>query len=67
MAEATAQGMKPDACYCLQVIEATGIVTVPGSGFGQKEGKHRHTYASASYGGAVSPVSQPTQLAVLTS
>ena len=30
--------MKPDLYYCLNLIESTGVVTVPGSGFGQKEG-----------------------------
>ncbi|CAN4087522.1 unnamed protein product [Withania somnifera] len=28
----------PDVFYCLKLLEATGISTVPGSGFGQKEG-----------------------------
>jgi len=28
----------PDAFYCLQLLEKTGICVVPGSGFGQKEG-----------------------------
>ncbi|KAL9268300.1 Glutamate--glyoxylate aminotransferase 2-like protein [Drosera capensis] len=31
-------GKHPDVFYCLKVLEATGISTVPGSGFGQKEG-----------------------------
>lgn len=35
---ADAMGMAPDAFYCMQLLEATGIVTVPGSGFGQKDG-----------------------------
>ena len=30
--------VQPDAFYCLELLEKTGIVTVPGSGFGQKEG-----------------------------
>ncbi|KAL2926485.1 Glutamate--glyoxylate aminotransferase 2 [Bienertia sinuspersici] len=29
---------QPDVFYCLKLLEATGISTVPGSGFGQKEG-----------------------------
>jgi alanine transaminase len=33
-----AGGMSPDAAYCMQLLEATGIVVVPGSGFGQVEG-----------------------------
>ncbi|XP_047318808.1 glutamate--glyoxylate aminotransferase 2 [Impatiens glandulifera] len=31
-------GKVPDVFYCLRLLEATGISTVPGSGFGQKEG-----------------------------
>ncbi|KAJ8750856.1 hypothetical protein K2173_016037 [Erythroxylum novogranatense] len=31
-------GKVPDLFYCLKLLEATGISTVPGSGFGQKEG-----------------------------
>lgn len=33
-------GMAPDVYYCLQLVETTGIVVVPGSGFGQAEGTH---------------------------
>mmetsp|Transcript_19207 Transcript_19207/g.25306 ORF Transcript_19207/g.25306 Transcript_19207/m.25306 type:complete len:86 (+) Transcript_19207:1-258(+) len=29
---------KPDAMYCMELLEATGVIVVPGSGFGQKEG-----------------------------
>lgn len=32
------QGVAPDAFYCMQLLEETGIVVVPGSGFGQVEG-----------------------------
>jgi len=35
IAEAKVAGMSPDAMYCLRLLEATGIVVVPGSGFGQ--------------------------------
>ena len=28
----------PDAFYCMELLKETGIVTVPGSGFGQEEG-----------------------------
>jgi glutamate--glyoxylate aminotransferase len=35
---ARAAGKTPDTFYCLQLLEATGIVTVPGAGFGQEEG-----------------------------
>ncbi|KAL8532707.1 hypothetical protein ACS0TY_009063 [Phlomoides rotata] len=31
-------GKVPDVFYCLKLLESTGISTVPGSGFGQKEG-----------------------------
>ncbi|XP_020217442.1 glutamate--glyoxylate aminotransferase 2 [Cajanus cajan] len=31
-------GKVPDVFYCLNLLESTGISTVPGSGFGQKEG-----------------------------
>ena len=30
----------PDEAYCLQLLDETGIVLVPGSGFGQREGSH---------------------------
>lgn len=36
--EAKAEGAVPDAYYCTQLLEATGICVVPGSGFRQKEG-----------------------------
>eukprot|EP00897_Mesotaenium_endlicherianum_P010429 jgi/Mesen1/9414/ME000614S08666 len=35
---ARSAGKAPDTFYCLRLLEATGISTVPGSGFGQKEG-----------------------------
>jgi alanine transaminase len=35
--EAATNGMAPDALYCMKLLEATGIVVVPGSGFGQAE------------------------------
>jgi alanine transaminase len=35
---AEAEGRKPDAFYCIELLKKTGIVVVPGSGFGQKEG-----------------------------
>mmetsp|Transcript_31190 Transcript_31190/g.61480 ORF Transcript_31190/g.61480 Transcript_31190/m.61480 type:complete len:200 (+) Transcript_31190:116-715(+) len=31
-------GMAPDLFYCLRLLEETGIVVVPGSGFGQRDG-----------------------------
>ena len=33
-----AAGKQPDTFYCLALLDATGIVVVPGSGFGQREG-----------------------------
>ncbi len=33
-------GLEPDAFYCMSLLEATGVVTVPGSGFKQEEGTH---------------------------
>lgn len=38
MAAAEAAGKAPDVFYCLALLEATGISTVPGSGFGQAPG-----------------------------
>ncbi|XP_057948452.1 glutamate--glyoxylate aminotransferase 2 [Malania oleifera] len=38
IAAAKRAGKGPDVFYCLKLLEATGISTVPGSGFGQKEG-----------------------------
>jgi glutamate--glyoxylate aminotransferase len=35
---AKAAGKAQDVFYCLKLLEATGISTVPGSGFGQAEG-----------------------------
>merc|ERR1712113_866515 len=32
------QGMPPDEFYCMQALEQTGLVVVPGSGFRQVEG-----------------------------
>ena len=37
---ALAKSMEPDAFYCLELLEQTGMVVVPGSGFKQKEGTH---------------------------
>lgn len=38
MAAAKEAGQAADAFYCMQLLEATGIVVVPGSGFGQVDG-----------------------------
>lgn len=32
----------PDLFYCLELLKETGIVTVPGSGFLQKEGTYHY-------------------------
>ena len=32
------KGKKPDDFYCLELLDATGICVVPGSGFGQRPG-----------------------------
>ena len=34
------KGIEADAFYCMELLEQTGIVVVPGSGFGQKEGTY---------------------------
>jgi aspartate/methionine/tyrosine aminotransferase len=36
--EAKAAGKAPDAVYCRALLDATGICTVPGSGFHQVDG-----------------------------
>lgn len=38
--EAKSVGKKPDFLYCMEMVNKTGIMTVPGSGFGQKEGTY---------------------------
>lgn len=38
VAAATAIGKPADWLYCLELLESTGIVVVPGSGFGQADG-----------------------------
>ena len=40
VAAAKAAGKAPDVFYCLALVEATGISTVPGSGFGQEPGTY---------------------------
>jgi len=39
-AVAAAGAQAPDEYYCMRLLEATGVVVVPGSGFGQREGTH---------------------------
>merc|ERR1712100_647340 len=38
VAAAEAAGKKPDVFYCIELLKATGVCVVAGSGFGQKEG-----------------------------
>ncbi len=38
MAEAKKVNVAPDAMYCMKLLEETGVVLVPGSGFGQVDG-----------------------------
>jgi alanine transaminase len=40
VAKANELGVTPDFMYCMRLLEETGVVVVPGSGFGQKEGTH---------------------------
>jgi len=40
VAAANKAGKTPDTYYCLKLLEATGLVVVPGSGFGQKNGTY---------------------------
>lgn len=40
VAAAKAKDQAPDFFYCFQLLEETGICTVPGSGFGEKEGTY---------------------------
>lgn len=34
------KGKSPDYVYCMDLVEQTGIMTVPGSGFGQAPGTY---------------------------
>src|SRR5262249_23683822 len=36
--EASRKGVHPDSLYSLLLLEETGIVVVPGNGFGQRDG-----------------------------
>jgi len=38
--EAKRRGIAPDLLYTLDALEATGVVTVQGTGFGQKPGTY---------------------------
>ena len=39
---AAEKNMKPDFMYCMDMVNETGIMTVPGSGFGQKENDYHY-------------------------
>ncbi|CAI2366642.1 unnamed protein product [Moneuplotes crassus] len=36
------EGLSPDSKYCLEILDKTGIMIVPGSGFGQREGTYHY-------------------------
>jgi len=38
--EAKAKGKAPDAVWCMGLVEQEGVVTIPGSGFGQVDGTY---------------------------
>jgi len=38
--EAESKGKHPDTLYSLELLEATGVVVVPGNGFGQRDGTY---------------------------
>ena len=40
MEHAASVNLAPDAFYCFQLLEKTGICVVPGSGFKQRQGTH---------------------------
>lgn len=46
---AKAKGMAPDAFYCLQALEETGIILVAGSGFKQREGTYHFRITNLIY------------------
>nr|ALB24939.1 alanine aminotransferase [Pseudokeronopsis rubra] len=47
------QGVQPDFFYCMQMVNETGIMTVPGSGFGQRDGEFHYRITNL-----VSPTSE---------
>lgn len=38
--QAHSQGVEPDFLYCMDLVNQTGIMTVPGSGFQQEPGTY---------------------------
>ena len=43
--ECEEKNLYPDEEYCLQLLKQTGICTIPGSGFGQKDGTYHYRIA----------------------
>lgn len=41
-ARAAEKNVPVDFMYCMDMVNATGIMTVPGSGFGQKDGSYHY-------------------------
>jgi aspartate/methionine/tyrosine aminotransferase len=46
---AKAKGIAPDVLFCVEALEETGIVMVPGSGFKQKDGTHHFRITNLIY------------------
>ena len=40
--EAEKQHVQPDFLYCMEMLNSTGIMTVPGSGFGQRDNSYHY-------------------------
>lgn len=49
IAAAKAKGMAPDVFYCGKVLENTGLMLVPGSGFRQRDGTHHFRITNLIY------------------
>ena len=49
IAEAKKRGMEADLFYCMECLENTGIIIVPGSGFGQKPGSYHFRITNLIY------------------
>lgn len=49
---AAAEGKQADFLYCMELLDHTGIVTVPGSGFGQVGGALRCCHPAGGVGAA---------------
>ena len=46
---AAAKGMAPDAMYCMEALEQTGLILVAGSGFKQREGTYHFRITNLIY------------------